>query len=147
MSVAGMALRQTVEHWNTTHKLQIDPDTVIDEKNRYFSAHMSEIEPLEPTVEFARELFAAGVPLAVASGGTREDVKETLDIIGVSDLFKTVVTADDVKNGKPAPDLFIKAAAHLFVDPADCCVLEDSELGIEAAKTCGMAWIRIPVLL
>lgn len=147
MSVAGMALRQTVEHWNEAHQLQIDPDTVIKEKNAYFTAQMKDILPLEPTVAFARELHQAGIPLAVASGGTREDVRETLEIIGVSDLFQTVVTSDDVERGKPAPDLFLKAAQNLSIEPTLCCVLEDSELGIEAAKACGMAWIRIPVLL
>lgn len=147
MSVAGMALRQTVEHWNATHQLTIDPDTVINAKNAYFSAHMKEIGPLEPTVAFARELHAAGIPLAVASGGTRADVHETLEIIGVSALFQSVVTADDVKHGKPAPDLFLKAAHALNIPPEHCCVLEDSELGIQAANACGMAWIRIPVLL
>lgn len=147
MSVAGMALLQTVEHWNETHQLQIDPDIVIAEKNRFFSAHMEEIQALAPTVEFARELQAAGKPIAVASGGHRLDVKETLRIIGVENLFEVVVTADDVARGKPAPDLFLKAAERLGIDPTDCCVLEDSELGIEAAKACGMGWVRIPVLL
>ncbi|MFP4281533.1 MAG: HAD family hydrolase [Opitutales bacterium] len=147
MSVAGMALRQTVDHWNETHSLQIDHDTAINAKNRFFSAHMHEIEPLQPTVDYARELAAAAVPLAVASGGHREDVEATLRIIGVSDLFPVVVTADDVERAKPAPDLFLLAAERLGVKPEDCCVLEDSELGIQAAEACGMGWIRIPVLL
>jgi HAD superfamily hydrolase (TIGR01509 family) len=147
MSVAGMALLQTVEHWNETHKLQINPEVVIAKKNAYFSSHLSEITPLSPTTTFAQELFDAGIPIAVASGGTKEDVAETLDIIGVSKLFPVVVTSEDVMRGKPAPDIFIKAAERLGVDPKDCCVLEDSELGIQAAEACGMDWIRIPVLL
>ena len=147
MSVAGMALLQTIEHWNQTHQLKLDPDTVIDEKNRFFSAHMEAITPLAPTMDFARELHAQGVPIAVASGGHREDVTRTLALIGATELFPVVVTADDVKRSKPAPDLFLLAAERLGVDPGDCCVLEDSELGIEAAETCGMAWIRIPVLI
>lgn len=147
MSVAGMALLQTVEHWNKTHQLQIEPEAVIAEKNQYFAAHMREIRPLAPVVEFARELQAAGKALAVASGGHREDVHETLRIIGVADLFPVVVTANDVARSKPAPDLFLAAAERLGVDPRDCCVLEDSELGIQAAEACGMGWVRIPVLL
>lgn len=147
MSVAGMALLQTVEHWNQTHQLQIDAHTVIAEKNRFFSAHMEEIKPLKPVVNFARELHSAGKPIAVASGGDRADVNKTLKIIGVADIFSVVVTADDVTRSKPAPDLFLLAAKRLGIDPSECCVLEDSELGIQAAVACGMGWIRIPVLL
>jgi HAD superfamily hydrolase (TIGR01509 family) len=147
MGVAGMALLQTVEHWNKRHNLQIDAETVITEKNRFFSVHMHEIEGLKPVVDFAQELYGVGVPMAVASGGHRKDVHETLRIIGVDTLFPVVVTADDVERSKPAPDLFLLAAKKLGLEPGDCCVLEDSELGIEAAKACGMGYIRIPVLL
>jgi HAD superfamily hydrolase (TIGR01509 family) len=147
MSVAGMALLQTVDHWNHTHRTQIDPEIAIAEKNRFFAANMESITALEPTVEFARALHAAGKPLAVASGGHREDVTKTLRLIGVEALFPVVVTADDVARAKPAPDLFLAAARRLGVPPENCCVLEDSELGIEAAKACGMGWVRIPVFL
>lgn len=144
MSVAGMALRQTVEHWNETHTLQIDPDVVIAAKNAYFEKHRSEIGPIRPVVDFAHACRAAGAPISVASGGTTDDVLFTLRNIGLDDLFQIVVTADDVVHSKPAPDLFLLAAERMGIAPADCLVLEDSLLGIEAANKAGMESILIP---
>jgi HAD superfamily hydrolase (TIGR01509 family) len=144
MSVAGMALRHTVEHWNETHSLQIDVDTVIEAKSAYFEAHQWEIQPIEPIAAFARACRASGVAVSVASGGTGKDVLEILRIIGLDDVFEIVVTADDVIRGKPKPDLFLLAAEKMGIAPADCLVLEDSLLGIEAAEACGMDSVLIP---
>lgn len=147
MSVAGMSLQQTIEHWNKLHRLQLDAELIIRTKNEFFATNRHQVAPLAPTVAFARELQAQGKKVAVASGGHREDVTETLRIIGVDKLFDVVVTADDVEHAKPEPDLFLLAAQRLGVEPKDCCVIEDSELGIQAAERCGMGWVRIPVLL
>jgi HAD superfamily hydrolase (TIGR01509 family) len=147
MGVAGMALDQTIDFWNETHSLKIDHKTVIEAKNRYFEEARHTVQPIPPVVAYARELYAMDMPIAVASGGHREDVEETLKIIGVRDLFEVVTTADDVKRSKPDPEVFLLAAKRMGVPPEACCVLEDSELGIQAAEAAGMGWIRIPALL
>ena len=71
-------------------------------------------------------------------------VEKTLRIVGVSDWFDEVITADDVAEGKPAPDIFIKAARLLGVAPAKCLALEDAPAGILAAQRAGMQVIAIP---
>lgn len=144
MSVAGMALRQTIDHWNRTHSIQIDADVVMREKNAYYEAHQREIEPIEEVVAFARKCRQQGAAVSVASGGERKDVLETLRIIGLEGFFPVVTTADDVKFSKPAPDLFLLAAERMGIPPDDCLVLEDSLLGIEAADIAGMDSILIP---
>ena len=144
MSVAGMALRETIDHWNKSHSLQIDADTVMLEKKAYFHRHQGEIEPIAAVVAFARACKAQGALVSVASGGEREDVLETLRLIGMEDFFPVIVTAEEVKAAKPAPDLFLLAAERMDVDPVDCLVIEDSILGIEAADTCGMDSILVP---
>lgn len=144
MSVAGMALAQTVEHWTREHGEQIDLDAVIAGKNEYFEAHRHTITPIEPVIAFARDLKAAGTAISVASGGRRDDVLWTLRHIGADALFDIVVTADDVSTAKPAPDLFLLAAKRMGVAPTQCHVIEDSDLGIEAANRAGMDSIRIP---
>ncbi|MGC9452816.1 MAG: HAD family hydrolase [Oceanipulchritudo sp.] len=144
MTVAGMALRQTIEHWNATHSIQIDAEVVMREKNAFFEAHQPEIAPIDPVVEFARACKAEGAAISVASGGGRTDVLKTLQIIGLGDFFSHVITADDVKRSKPAPDLFLLAAERMGIAPADCLVIEDSLLGIEAANTAGMASVLVP---
>lgn len=144
MSVAGMALQQTIDHWNRTHDIQIDEDTVIRTKNEFYIANRDRIQPIQPVVQFARDCKSAGAKVAVASGGLREDVIETLRIIGLEGFFSVVTTADDVAFAKPAPDLFLLAARRLGVPPENCLVLEDSPLGIEAADLAGMDSILLP---
>lgn len=144
MTVAGMALRETVAHLAEVHGVHIDGPKVMAEKNAYFQAHKHTITPLVPVVEYARQLHEQGAKLAVASGGTRENVHYILKLIGILDWFPVVVTADDVPRAKPAPDLFLAAADDLGVERRACVVFEDSELGIEAARLAGMDWVRIP---
>ena len=144
MSVAGMALRHTVDHWNETHSLRIDADVVMEAKNTYYQGAMSGIQPIQPVVEFALACKAKGAAISVASGGGREDVEETLRIIGLGDVFPVVVTACDVERAKPAPDVFLLAAERMGIEPAHCLVIEDSLLGVEAAQLAGMESVLVP---
>lgn len=147
LEVAGMSMQQTIEHWNEQHQLSMRPELVIDSKMNYFHNNLDEITGLDPVIDFARECLAAGASLSVASGGSRPDVIDTLKRVGVLELFPVVVTADDVERAKPHPDLFLKAAEEMGVDPADCLVIEDSPLGVEGAKRAGMDAILIPSLI
>jgi HAD superfamily hydrolase (TIGR01509 family) len=144
MSVAGMALRQTIDCWNETHSIQIDAEVVIRAKNAFFERHLPGIQPIEPVVAFARACKSQGAAVSVASGGGRVDVLKTLEIIGLQDFFPAVITADDVLRSKPAPDLFLLAAQKMGIEPADCLVIEDSLLGVQAANTAGMASVLVP---
>ena len=85
--------------------------------------------------------------MAIATGGTRHVIEKTLQAVGVSDLFDEVLTADDVKIGKPAPDIFLKAAQLLGVKPEKCLVLEDAPAGVMAGQLAGMSVISIPAPL
>ncbi|MBT3201414.1 MAG: HAD family phosphatase [Phycisphaerales bacterium] len=87
-------------------------------------------------------LDLAGFKLAVGSSGPPENVKLVLERLG-SDLFSAAVTARDVTHGKPHPEVFLKAAAKLHVDPSRCAVVEDASAGIQAARSAGMTAIAI----
>jgi HAD superfamily hydrolase (TIGR01509 family) len=82
-------------------------------------------------------------PTAIASGGPRNVVRQSLQCSGLSDLFPIVVSADDVTHGKPAPDMFLLAAQRMGVAPARCLVFEDAEPGMRAAEAAGMQWVRV----
>ena len=71
-------------------------------------------------------------------------VEPRLERLGVRERFDVIVTAADVARGKPAPDIYLEAAAQLGVEPADCLVLEDSVPGCEAALAAGMSVIACP---
>jgi len=88
--------------------------------------------------------FHGTAPMAVASGGHREIVLKTLDALGLSQYFETVVAMEDVPRGKPSPDPFLEAARRMGVEPESCLVFEDGPLGIEAAKAAGMRYVLVP---
>ena len=79
-----------------------------------------------------------GVKLAIATGGSMDNVDFVLDGLGLRDLFETVVDASQYECGKPAPDCYLMAAARLGLDPQDCLVFEDAVGGVRAAKAAGM---------
>jgi len=90
-----------------------------------------------------RELRALGARVAVASSGPRENVSLVLDSIGVQGTFDATVTSEDVVEGKPHPEVFLKAAGRLGVAPVSCAVIEDAVHGIEAAKRAGMLAVAV----
>jgi len=89
------------------------------------------------------ERLAAKYLLAVASGSERAVVQEVLDLPGLRRFFSVAVSSADVSRGKPAPDIFLRAAQLLGVDPAECWVIEDSKPGIAAGRAAGMPVIAI----
>jgi HAD superfamily hydrolase (TIGR01509 family) len=71
-------------------------------------------------------------------------VRHSLETSGLAPLFRTVVTADDVVHGKPAPDMFLLAAKLLGLAPERCLVFEDAVLGLQAARAAGMQVVHVP---
>mmetsp|Transcript_10222 Transcript_10222/g.39949 ORF Transcript_10222/g.39949 Transcript_10222/m.39949 type:complete len:221 (-) Transcript_10222:88-750(-) len=103
-------------------------------------------ELIHPVVAIARDAKAKGLPIAVASSGVKPTVTGHLRGHGILDLFDAVVTCEDVKHGKPAPDLYLLAAEKLGVDPKRCTAYEDAELGMQSAKAAGMAVVDVRLL-
>lgn len=95
----------------------------------------------------ARELLVAlrdaSIPRSVGSSTPRSNLDAIFAATGLGELFTAVVSADDVTNGKPAPDVFLLAAERLGLVPADCLVIEDAHVGIEAARRAGMKVLAV----
>ncbi|TFG61737.1 MAG: HAD family hydrolase, partial [Spirochaetales bacterium] len=83
-----------------------------------------------------KTLHKAGFRLAIASGSSKGSIVPTARRFGIE--ADVIVSAEDVERGKPHPDLFLRAAAELGADPAHCVVVEDSPVGLEAARAAGM---------
>ncbi len=83
------------------------------------------------------------IPFAVVSGSTRESVVASLEALGILDRFATLVCAGDYAHAKPHPEPFLLAAERLHVDPSQCLVFEDTDMGIEAATRAGMASVKV----
>jgi HAD superfamily hydrolase (TIGR01509 family) len=102
----------------------------------YQAAFDAELAPVAGIVE---ALDAITIPTCVASSSGHERIRATLGRTGLYERFAgRIFSATEVERGKPAPDLFLHAAARLGVEPAACAVVEDSVYGVEAARAAGM---------
>jgi beta-phosphoglucomutase-like phosphatase (HAD superfamily) len=108
---------------------------------------MDVIRQTKPFFDGVPELVARLAPryaLAVASGSERPVIETVLELDGLRRFFPVVVSAAEVARGKPAPDIFLRAAALLGVAPRECWVIEDSKPGVAAALAAGMRVIALP---
>ncbi|HVR36481.1 MAG TPA: HAD-IA family hydrolase, partial [Methylomirabilota bacterium] len=106
---------------------------------------IAQVEPINQVVGIAREYFGR-IPMAVASGGTRQVIEQVLRHLGIRDLFAAVVTSEDVECQKPAPDIFLEAARRLGIEPRHCQAYEDTDLGLQAIKAAGMRAVDVRIL-
>ena len=110
---------------------------------------LDELSPAELKLKpGAREAVAAarrnGYGVALATGTYRDRTEWRLERFGLTDAFDFVICGDEIVHGKPAPDLFLQAAAGLGVDPGLCLVVEDSPNGVLAAHAAGTRIFLIP---
>ncbi|GAA2504606.1 HAD family hydrolase [Streptomyces gobitricini] len=107
---------------------------------RVFAAFARELKVVTGVPEMLAKLVAEGVPYCVASSGSHERIRVGHRKTGLDRWFRegNVYSAQDVGRGKPAPDLFLYAAERMGVVPERCVVVEDSPLGVQAARTAGM---------
>jgi len=102
------------------------------------------VEPMPGVMEVLDALAERGIPLGLATYSGREFATRALRAAGIYERFAAVVTAEDVERPKPAPDVYLAAAAELGAEPARCVALEDSETGVAAARAAGMTVIGVP---
>lgn len=144
-ALGGMPTAQIARLLFSEANTPVDTDDITLKKEAAFLTRMADVVPIEKVVAVARA--GRGVlPMAVASGGQRSVVEQTLSQIGVLDWFSVRVTAEDTSRHKPEPDVFLEAARRLGVAPDVCTVYEDTDLGIEAARRAGMQWVDIRLL-
>jgi len=141
-SRGGMTVSNTVRELNAQFGLTLDPEGVATRQRQEYEQFLDTVQPIPDVVALARRV-AATRPVSVASGGERLIVHRTLELIGLGQIFRVVVTAEDVAHGKPAPDMFLLAAERMGVPPRECVVFEDSVLGLQAAKSAGMASVLV----
>lgn len=145
-AMGGRPTLDIVVELNDEYNLKLDPLAVAFAKREAFLKRLNTVTLIEEVAAFA-EALRGKMPMAIATGGTRMVIEKTLKAVGISDWFDEVVTADDVADGKPAPDIFLRAAKLLGTDPAKCLALEDAPSGILAAQRAGMQVIAIPTPL
>ncbi|MFH0794325.1 MAG: HAD family phosphatase [bacterium] len=124
---------------------KMDLEVFSREKTRRYHELVSAggLEVFEGVKELLAALRGAGVGFALASSGSREKIGFNLRAVGLEGAFPVVVSGEEVRAGKPAPDLFLEAARRLGARPVRCVVLEDSINGLRAARAAGMVAVGV----
>jgi len=112
-------------------------------ERRYRELIADKLELMEGARELLEDLKSNGFLLAIGSSAPRANLDVVLKCCNIFDYFNACVTGEDVRNSKPAPDTFLKAAEKLKLPPQRCVVIEDSVPGIQAGKAAGMAVVAI----
>lgn len=100
---------------------------------KVFSEELREVEGVSAAID------QIALPRALASNSSHRHIRSSLALVGMLDKFDgRICSADDVARGKPAPDVYLRAAEFLGVSPSRCVVVEDSEFGVQAARAAGM---------
>lgn len=155
----GLMIPEEV-HWQTIGKTLEDAQRVYAERYgrdfpvedfmhttkdlvyRYIEEHGLPVKP--GAADLLSELKVRGFCVILASSSPRWMIEKNLQLAGLADCFDFTVSGEDVERGKPAPDIFLHAAALAGADPAECVVLEDSNNGIRAAHSAGMRPVMVP---
>jgi HAD superfamily hydrolase (TIGR01509 family) len=120
------------------------PEEISAEVVRRLGERYREQLPLVPGAVEAVRRVAAVWPLAIASSSNRPLIELALELAGLADAFRAVVSSEEVPHGKPAPDVYLEAARRLGVEAETCAAVEDSHSGIRSAKAAGMCVVAIP---
>jgi beta-phosphoglucomutase family hydrolase len=142
----GRPVKEIIAALNEMQGLQMPVDAVAKRKELLYFELEDELKAIPEVIEHI-EAQHGHIPLAVVSGSRRKSVLHSLSALGLVDKFDVLVCAEDYARGKPAPDCFLAAAERLGVEPKDCLVFEDTDMGIEAASAAGMSWVRVPTPL
>lgn len=149
---AGLPDEAMFEHLFEAHGRPLEPTTVEsllrERVGRYRSAVSEEHPVADHTIAFIHTV-AAHVPVGVASGAFREEIEHVLEAAGLSRLVSVVVAIDEVEAGKPDPESFTAALAHINrkratpIAPEDTVVFEDATDGARAARAAGMRCVAL----
>src|SRR5712691_2325921 len=145
------------DFWATFGKRNADIITIVwgaqpaerlqalgDRKEAYFRALIrTTASPLPGSIELLRGLHEAGFHQALASSAPVENIQLISEVLGLGQYLTALVSGETVAHGKPAPDIFLKAAGELGIEAMHCLVIEDAVAGVQAAHAAGMRCIAV----
>ncbi|GAV60158.1 Flavokinase domain-containing protein/HAD_2 domain-containing protein [Cephalotus follicularis] len=141
----GMTQKDSAAAIVMDYDLPLTPDQFIEQITPMYREKWVKAKALPGANRLINHLHKHGVPFALASNSLREYIDAKISHQqGWKECFLVILGSDQVKSGKPAPDLFIEAARRMDVDAAHCLVIEDSLVGVKAAKAAKMKVIAVP---
>lgn len=137
--IEGMSFDETAQYFAATFPLKETPEELKKIWNAMAREKYEKEVPLKPGAEkFLKHLRKRGIRTGIATSNSRDLLSAVARTHHLGDYIDVFQTSDEVKKGKPAPDVFLKVAEHLAVAPVDCLVFEDIPNGIRAGKNAGM---------
>jgi beta-phosphoglucomutase family hydrolase len=144
----GIGTKEMMEDIKKIYHINESIANLVAKKNKYYLEIAKKNTPVFPEMhKFLKFLKSNNYPLALASGSSPEIIDTVLTITKLKEYFDVVLSAEQVENGKPAPDVFLEAAKQLGVASENCLVVEDSQPGVEAAKNASMYCMALPYMM
>jgi beta-phosphoglucomutase family hydrolase len=143
--VSGISAEANWERFKRLYEFDVDTTELTKIKHEIHLELLQEgVEAMPGLLELLGDLKKSGYKIAIASSSVRKQINLIVDRLDIADFFDAITSGEEVANGKPAPDIFLKAAHGLNVEPHECIVLEDASKGIQAAKAAGMYAVAVP---
>ena len=140
--LTGMPSYATIEKLNNLFGTEMDPQEVGRMKADHYKKEAHSTKEIRVVADVVRKYYNE-LPMSIGTGSNKLGAKHTLEASGMQKYFDIVISADDITNPKPHPETFLKCAELMGVQPEDCVVFEDGELGMQAAKKARMMVIDI----
>ncbi|MFH1286349.1 MAG: HAD family phosphatase [Candidatus Magasanikbacteria bacterium] len=144
--LSGRTIRENMEWMKQEFALEESVEWLMQKRNKMTeSIYTQKTQPMPGVEHLVQSISTSSIKQAIASGSSKERIQTIIDRFSWNDYFDFCLSAEEVGDrGKPEPDVFLKAAKKLGVDPARCVVFEDAENGVVAAKRAGMACVAVP---
>ena len=139
LAIEGMSFKETAEYFVRTYPLKESVEELMDIWVQMAIEKYRHEVPVKPgLMHFLQEMKSRGIRMGIATSNARILLDAVAEAHGFYDYMDDVLTANEVKRGKPAPDVFLAVAEKIGVAPADCLVFEDIPQGIRAGLAAGM---------
>lgn len=143
-SFVGTSDREMFTILKKKYGLEESLETMVETFSEHCREHVRldrELEAISGVEELIHELQNKNILLAVASSSARKSIETVLNKFNLAQYFSLIVSGAELEQSKPAPDIFLRTAALLGVNPVECVVIEDSANGVRGAKAAGMKCI------
>jgi beta-phosphoglucomutase family hydrolase len=144
-SLGGVPSRDIFKMLCSEQGKNLDCLALSHEKENAYLPFLPEVKAIDVVVEVAKANHGR-LPMAVASGGIKHIIEQVLEHLQIRHFFDAIVTSEDVKHQKPAPDIFLEAAKRIGIPPQECRGYEDTDLGMQAILAAGMDAVDVRLL-
>lgn len=135
--LAGVPSDRIFEIINERHGTNFEPISDSHLKEETYLRKIGQLKPVEPVFALAKQYHGI-LPMSIGTGSPGQHSWEAVKTLGLDAYFDILISKNDVKEGKPNPETFLKCAEAMNIDPKFCQVFEDGDPGLQAAKTAGM---------